>query len=72
MSSSQAGHVPDPMSPGLKPPAGVPATFYEPSTIRPYETMEMAACIILTTVLMAGRIYTKLALIKQFSWEDCM
>ena len=70
--SSPPGQVPGPMSPGLKPPTGIPATFYEPFTLRPYETLEMAACFALTAVLMAGRIYTKLALIKKFSWEDCM
>ena len=35
-------------------------------------TLEIAACITLTTVLLAGRVYTKLVLVKNFSWEDCM
>ena len=72
MSSSEQNLIPSPLSPALTPPSGVPQTFYEPYTLRPFMTLEIAACIILTTVLLAGRVYTKLVLVKKFSWEDCM
>lgn len=72
MSFSQEGLVPNPMKPGLAPPSGLSPTFHEAYTLRPYMTLEIAACVALTTVLLAGRAYTKLILIKHVSWEDCM
>ena len=72
MSLSQVGPVPDPLSPGLGPPPGITPCFYEPYTLAPYNTVEIIVCVGVITVLLVGRVYTKTALIKHLSWEDCM
>ena len=62
--------IPEPLTPALSPPPGTSPCFTDPYTLKPYQDLEIAACVGITTVMLAARIYTKLALIKHFTWED--
>ena len=44
--------------PGLAPPPGVTPDFTSPYTLQPYQALTAVACIILTTVMVAARLYT--------------
>lgn len=46
------------MKPGLAPPPGVTPDFVSPYTLQPYQTLTVVACIIVTTVIVAARLYT--------------
>ncbi|KAL6720061.1 hypothetical protein ACLMJK_001982 [Lecanora helva] len=69
MSGSQS-QIPSPSSPALPPPPNVVPNFSEPYSLNPYQTLEIAACVSITTVMLAARVYTKVALLKHFTWED--
>ena len=60
-----------PSQPGLTPPPNVVPNFGNIYTLEPYQTMTIAACIIMTTVLVFARIYTKRFILKSLVWEDC-
>lgn len=60
-----------PNDPGLEPPPGVTPDFESPYTLQPYQALTVAACIILTTVMVVARLFTKIKIIKAVKWEDC-
>ena len=60
-----------PMEPALKPPPGVPSEFHDPYTLQSFQAVEIVECIILTTVMVAARLYTKKFIVKAMKWEDC-
>ena len=60
-----------PTSPGMHPPPGTTSYFDGPFTLQPYLALEVALCAILTTVMVAARLYTKCAVMKSVIWEDC-
>ena len=64
-------HLPSATEPALEPPLGVPAEFFNPYTLQPYQALEIAASIILTTVMVSARLYTKKYIVKALEWEDC-
>lgn len=70
--STFQGTLPSPQSPSLPPPPGITPNFHEPYSLDPYQQIEIVACVLITTITLIGRIYTKLALIKHFTWEDCI
>lgn len=43
---------------GLAPPPGVTPDFTSPYTLQPYQALTVVACIIVTTVMVAARLYT--------------
>ena len=55
----------------LEPPPGVPAEPYNPYTLQPYMVLSSIGTIIITTPLVAARIYTKKFIVKALQWEDC-
>ena len=59
-----------PPTPGLDPPPGVIPTFHQPYTLRPYAELTIATCAIITTVLVAARLYVKARILKKLLWED--
>lgn len=69
--SEQTGPIPAPTDPALSPPSGVSPCFESPYSLNPYQVLEIAACASITSVMLAARVYTKLALLKHFTWEDC-
>ncbi|KAM0804201.1 hypothetical protein BDR22DRAFT_654105 [Usnea florida] len=70
MPMPQSSSIPPPNQPALSPPPGVPAEFYSPFTLRPYETLTIVGSVITTTVMVAARLYTKKFIIKALKWED--
>ena len=60
-----------PNAPGLTPPSGVTPNFDGPYTLEPYQKLTVAPCIVVTTVMVAARLYTKICIIKALKWEDC-
>ena len=44
--------------PGLAPPPGVTPDFTSPYTLQPYLALTAVACVIITTVMVAARVYT--------------
>ena len=56
---------------GLSSPPGVVPNFTDPYTLRPFQALTIAQCIIVTTVVVLARLYTKQYLIKKRNWEDC-
>lgn len=56
--------------PGLAPPPGVTPDFVSPYTLQPYQALTVVACIIITTVMVAARLYTKVCVIKAVKSED--
>lgn len=59
-----------PPTPGLDPPPGVIPNFHQPYTLLPYTELTIASCAIITTGLVAARIYVKAHLVKKYLWED--
>ncbi len=57
--------------PGLAPPPGVMPDFASPYTLEPYQVLTAAECAIVTTLLVAARMYIKYAIIKKVVLEDC-
>ena len=57
--------------PALAPPAGVPAEFYNPYTLRPYQALTIVASVLVTTTMVAARLYTKKVIVNAMKWEDC-
>ena len=68
---SQSAAVSPPNRPALEPPPGVPAEFFGPFTLRPYQALTIVASVITTTVMMAARLYTKKFIVSVMKWEDC-
>ena len=60
-----------PDAPGLAPPPGVEPYFYSPYSLNGYTNVVIAECIILTTIMVAARVYTKRFVVKSISLEDC-
>lgn len=58
------------VEPGLAPPPGVTPDFTSPYTLQPYQTLTVAGCIIVTSVMVAARLYTKVYVMKALKWED--
>lgn len=56
---------------GLAPPADVPPNFNNPYSIANSLIAAVALCLILTTLSLAIRLYTKLYIIKIHGWDDC-
>lgn len=46
------------IQPGLPPPPGITPDFLSPYTLQPYQALTVVACIILTTIMVAARLYT--------------
>ena len=60
-----------PDSPGLAPPPGVEPYFYSPYSLKGYTNVVIAQCTILTTIVVAARVYTKRFVVKSIILEDC-
>ncbi|CAD6591391.1 MAG: hypothetical protein ASARMPREDX12_005148 [Alectoria sarmentosa] len=67
---AQSPAVPPPNQPALAPPPGVPAEFFSPFTLRPYQALTIVASVLTTTVMVAARLYTKNFIVKALKWED--
>lgn len=59
-----------PPNPGLTPPPGIIPNFQDPFSLQPYTAVDIALCIILGTLLVAARMFTKIWVVKKFLWED--
>ena len=62
--------LPGPYDPGLPPPPGVTPDFFSPFTLQPYYAETSALCIIVVTIMVFMRIYTKAFVIKSLILED--
>ena len=56
---------------GLSPPPGVAPNLTDPYTLHPFQALTIAQCIIVTTIVVLARLYTKQYVIKKRNWEDC-
>ena len=62
--------APSPDAPGLPPPPGHESHFQDAYTLQPIYAITVSLCIIVTTSLVAARLYTKARIIKKLTWED--
>ena len=62
--------IPGPYDPGLPPPPGVEPYFFSPYTLHPYYVVTFALSVIVITVMVALRVYTKAFVIKSVTLED--
>lgn len=62
--------VTSPPNPGLTPPPGVIPDFQDPYTLQPYLELECAAFIVITTAVVAARMFVKVRIVKKILWED--
>ena len=62
--------LPSPTDPALAPPEGIPVESYDPNTLFPYQALAVVFSVILTTIMVFARIYTKKVIIKAVKWED--
>ncbi|CAO1604355.1 ribosomal protein L36 [Xanthoria calcicola] len=60
----------DSSQPGLPPPPGVIPNFQDAYTLHSFHAMTIAQCIIITTLAVSARLYTKQFVIKKRNWED--
>ena len=56
----------------LPPPPSITPNFVSPYTAQTAIIIVLVACLVITTVLDASRLYTKLYVIKEMGWEDRM
>ncbi len=62
--------IPQPYDPGLSPPFGVEPYFFSPFTLHPYYVETSAICIVVVTIMVAMRVYTKAFVMKSVTLED--
>lgn len=55
----------------LKPPAGVIPNFVTPASLRKYDILGQTVCLVVSTLFISMRMYTKARLMKSAGWEDC-
>ena len=60
-----------PDQPGLTPPPGITPDFQDPYSVQPFLTLIAAFSIIITTTLVALRMFAKIRILKAVKWEDC-
>ena len=68
---SQTYTVTGPPDAALKPPPGVIPDFQDPFTVRPYWTLTASLGLVATGIVLALRMYTKIAIVKKCRLEDC-
>ncbi len=57
--------------PALEPPLGIQANFIDPPTIRSQMLGVIISMLVLSTIVVAVRLYTKLVVVKKLALEDC-
>ena len=62
--------TPEPYDAGLPPPPGIEPNFVGPYTLWPFYAETSALCIIVVTIFVAMRVYTKTFLLKSLTLED--
>ena len=61
---------PGPYEPGLPPPPGIQPDFVSPYSLWPFYAETGSLCIIVVTIFVAMRVYTKMFLLKSVTTED--
>lgn len=56
---------------GLPPPPGVTPNFTNPYSVQPTIIATLVICIVVPSIFVFLRVYTKLFLAKTHGWEDC-
>ncbi|KAL6721505.1 hypothetical protein ACLMJK_000609 [Lecanora helva] len=69
---SQTYTIVSPSDAALKPPPDVIPDFQDPFTVRPYWIMTASVGLVTTGIILALRLYTKIAVVKKCRWEDYM
>lgn len=57
--------------PALSPPPGVRPRFDHPSDLRNISAAIRITCLVLATITLSMRMYTRALIIRRFSWVDC-
>lgn len=57
--------------PGLKPPPGVVPNFVDPPSQSAANVATQSICMILGTVCVFIRLYTRFFIVRSHGWEDC-
>lgn len=55
----------------IVPPPGITPNFVDPVSMRKYDVFGQTVCLVVSTLLVWMRMYSKLRLIKSVGWEDC-
>lgn len=53
----------------MEPLSGIPAESYNLFPLQPYQALTIVASVIVTTVMVAARLYTKKIIVKTMKWE---
>ena len=72
MSNSMTVVIAAPTDPALPPPAGVVPDFRDPFSLRPYNNVSTSLSLVITGFFIVLRLYTKIRIVKQLRWEDCV
>ena len=56
--------------PGLEPPPGVTPNFVNPPTLVPLGIAVLVLCLVVTTLLVAARVYIRTSLVEAWGWDD--
>ena len=57
--------------PGLKPPPGIIPNFIDPPSLYGINIAVNSTCLIVATICVAIRAYTKFVIMRIHGWEDC-
>lgn len=59
------------MDEALEPPSGINPDFVTPASLRKFDILGQTICLVLSTLFVWMRMYTKVRLTKSAGWEDC-
>ena len=57
--------------PGLAPPNGIIPNFKDPSSQKQVVIAANVICLVIASIGLFIRVYTKVFLVKRYGWEDC-
>lgn len=57
--------------PAMEPPPGGTSNFIDPPILMVPYVITLVLCLIMSTLALAMRLYTKFCIIRKNGWEDC-
>lgn len=57
--------------PAMAAPAGAHHNFVNPESLNDWFILTIVLCLVVSTLAVSARVYTKLWIMKKIGWEDC-
>lgn len=57
--------------PAMAAPAGTHYNFVNPENLNDWFILTIVLCLVVSTLAVSARVYTKIWIIKKIGWEDC-